>query len=158
MQRANCMVRLNGDLNNVVPKSGVTPAEILILRHIHGQESVVDIRPTEFDERVRNERELERLARAYDQGSSFVAKPGDQHKSVIETLFPGAMKKLPLTLEEIGIDSGAAAAAPEPTIVPDLPPVGEDAETENETTDAIAEGDAGAGAGEAGDQGSATAE
>jgi hypothetical protein len=36
-------------------------------------------------------------------------------------LFPGAMKRLPVTLEEIGIDTGAVAPEPEP--VPDLPEV-----------------------------------
>jgi hypothetical protein len=119
MQLSNVMVRLGGLLTNTVPKVGVTPAEILILRHIHGQESVVDIRPTGFDKRRRNDTEYERLAQIYDRGAgTFVGSPGEEeNRSVMARLFPGAMKKLPTTLEDIGI-TGAAPAEPQAVVEP----------------------------------------
>lgn len=130
MQRANVIVRLAGSLTNTVPKFGVTPAEILLLRRIHGgDDAVVDIRPTEFDKKIRVEAEYERLAQIYDGGSGFGSSPDEDRKSHMETMFPGAIKRLPMTLEEIGIDTGAIAPEPEP--VPSLPDVvAEDDETD----------------------------
>lgn len=136
MQRANVIVRLAGSLTNTVPKFGVTPAEILLLRRIHGgDDAVVDIRPTEFDKKIRVEAEYERLAQIYDGGSGFGSSPDEDRKSHMETMFPGAIKRLPMTLEEIGIDTGAIAPEPEP--VPSLPDVvAEDDETEVEEPEA----------------------
>jgi hypothetical protein len=130
LQKANCIVRLGGDLSNAVPKLGVTPAEILILRFIHGDDAVVDVRPTEFDKKVRMEQEVDRLARRYDAGSNFVSTPGEDRdrKSIIETLFPGAIKRLPLTLEEIGIDSGKAPRAGKAKAAPTPEPEAEEGE------------------------------
>lgn len=134
MQRANVIVRLAGSLTNTVPKFGVTPAEILILRRIHGgDDAVVDIRPTVFDKTVRQEAEYERLSRIYDGGDGFGGSPDEDRKSLMETLFPGAMKRLPMTLEEIGVDTGAVAPEPEP-----LPDFEDAAEDEPETDEAEA--------------------
>lgn len=43
MHLYNCKVRLNGSLYNEIPKSGVTAAEIIVLRVMHGDDAVVDI-------------------------------------------------------------------------------------------------------------------
>lgn len=64
MKTYNCKVRLNGSLLNVVDKRGVTAAEIVLLRHIHGQSesandpvtdivAASDIKRSERDERAR---------------------------------------------------------------------------------------------------------
>lgn len=104
MQICSVMVRIAGSLLQTVPKPRVTPAEILILQHIHGSDAVVDIRPVEFDETIRNEAELERLSREYDpQAGAFTASPGDERGPLIDKLFPGAVKQLPKTLTEIGM-------------------------------------------------------
>lgn len=152
MQRANVIVRLAGSITNTVPKFGVTPAEILILRRIHGgADAVVDIRPTEFDKKVRQEAEYDRLAQLYDGGDGFGASPDEDRKSIMETMFPGAMKRLPLTFEDAGIDVGATAPSPEP--LPDLPEATED-EPEADEPEAVADTDTEA-AGSAGGEGDA---
>lgn len=105
MQKCTVTVRLAGSLNNTVVKQNVTPAEILILRHIHGSDAVVDIRPTEFDERVRSEEDYDRLKVAYDPSNGgYASSPDEDAKSIMQALFPGALKKLPTLLSEIGIE------------------------------------------------------
>lgn len=51
MQVYDCKVRLAGELKNEVAKFGCTAAEIMVLRHIHGQDSVVGLRKTVMDKR-----------------------------------------------------------------------------------------------------------
>lgn len=151
MQKCSVVVRLNGSLLNTVPKVNVTPAEILILQHLHGGDAVVDIRPTEFDKKVRQEQEYDRLSRAYDRpAGGFADAPGaDDEKSIMQKLFPGALKRLPLTLEEIGIDVTGGAdpepapkrtrkPSPEKTPEPEQTP---DAETDAEPAEGEAEQD-----------------
>lgn len=48
MREFSCKVRLGGLLTNEVRKTGVTAAEILVLRAIHvgGEEPVIEIKPT----------------------------------------------------------------------------------------------------------------
>lgn len=109
MQLANVTVRLGGSVLNTVPKLGVTPAEIIVLQHIHGEGSVVDIRPAGEDKKKRHDQEFNRLAQTYDKkGGGFADQPGSEAKSLMSTLFPGAVKRLPLTLEEAGIAVGEA--------------------------------------------------
>ena len=155
MQLANVMVKLGGDNNNIVPKAGVTPAEILVLRHIHGPDCVIDIRPAGFDKKRRHEQEYERLSQRYDRAAgSFTATAGEERKSVMATLFPGALRKLPMTLAEIG---EGGAPAPKRVVEPDLPPAPEEPDDEitiDPNADDAAEGGGatdGENGGEAGD-------
>lgn len=88
MQRCNCIVRLAGDMQNTVFKSGVSPAEIAVLRLIHGgQDTVVDIQPIEMD-KTPHRQERDRLIMIYGAGP-------------VDHLFPGVMARLPITLKEI---------------------------------------------------------
>lgn len=125
MQLCNATVRHGGSLLHTVHKTGITPGEILILKHIHGQDAVVDIRPTSFSKSIRQSEEFDRLAHTYDRASAFSGSPGETSKSLMSTLFPGAMKKLPTTLEEIGLGNllspaaRRAAAAIDAAILPD---------------------------------------
>lgn len=113
MELANVTVRLGGLLTNTVPKIGITPAEILVLQHIHGSDAVVDIRPAGEDNKIRHEAEFRRLAAIYDGGAgAFTDQPGAERDGVMSKLFPGAVKRLPVTLEEIGITDFAPPAAP----------------------------------------------
>lgn len=43
MQLYNCKVRLQGSLYNEVPKSGVSAAEVTVLRVIHGHDAIADL-------------------------------------------------------------------------------------------------------------------
>lgn len=114
MQLSNVEVRLAGNVLHTVPKMGVTPAEIVVLQHIHGEGSVVDIRPTGKNSRHTHQQEFARLSGLYDRpvASGFGAKPGEEGETILSRLFPGALKKLPETLADIGMDPGAEPIAP----------------------------------------------
>lgn len=58
-------IRLAGNLLNEVPRIGLTAPEIIILRHIHGADAVVNIQETGSDKRPHGE-ERDRLAQAYN--------------------------------------------------------------------------------------------
>ena len=64
MQNYNCKVRLAGKIANEVFKEGVTAAEIIMFRHVHGDDSVVNISPTIMDKRS-HEEERKRLSDTY---------------------------------------------------------------------------------------------
>lgn len=121
MQLCKITLRLGASLLHTVHKVDVTPAEILVLKAIHGQDAVVDIIPTRVDDRRRHDAEFARLAHAYDRGAgTFVSQPGEEDGGVLGKLFPGAVKRLPLTLEEIGINlDGGPDEAPEGLIEDD---------------------------------------
>jgi hypothetical protein len=101
MQLCNLTLRHGGSLLHTIPVVDATPAEILILKSIHGDDSTVDIRPTKMA-KTRQEDEWDRLSRKYDQGAAMAA-PGDEARSLMAKLFPGAVKKLPISLKEIGL-------------------------------------------------------
>ena len=64
MQLATCLLSLGGDAGNTVPKYDVTPSEVAVLRVIHGDEAVKEIRVTGSDDRG-NRAERERLVAFY---------------------------------------------------------------------------------------------
>lgn len=111
MQLCNLTLRLGGSLLHTVPVRDATPGEILVLKRIHGDDAVTDVRPTKVDKNRRHEIEWERLSHKYDRGSAFSAQPGEERRSLMETLFPGAVKKLPTTLQEIGLGHLLSPAA-----------------------------------------------
>ena len=90
------------------PKQGVTVAEIALLRSIHGAGSVIDIRPTVNDKRP-HALELARLTKRYGE-------------KAVEKAWPGAVKRLPVQLVEIGEDLHALMDAmdePEADVKPE---------------------------------------
>lgn len=101
MQLANIMVRLGGSLLNTVHVANASPAEILVLRAIHGDDAVTDVRPTKFTPK-RHDAEFERLATKYDRAASMAA-PGSEKSPLLSRLFPGAIKKLPERLADVGM-------------------------------------------------------
>ena len=133
MQLSNLVLRLGGSQLHTVPITNATPAEILVLQRIHGDDAVTDIRPTKVDKTRRHQSEYERLAHKYDRGSTFQSAPGEESKSIMASLFPGAMKKLPLTLKEIGLGhvmSSASIAAVDNKIAATVPSPDEGEEVE----------------------------
>lgn len=96
MQRAIVTVLLAGDMLNTAVKTGVSPAEILLLRHIHGDDAVTNITAQGNDRGKVGLDEKDRLKRAYSA------------KAFTE-VFPGAAPKLPDTLKEIGINGHSDA-------------------------------------------------
>lgn len=92
MKLYKCNVASGGDLGNVVVKSGVTVAEIYVLKGIHGGQAVTDIEPTGKSFANWSDRaELARLRAYYEHPDS---------RKLIDTLFGGVGVRLPVSLEE----------------------------------------------------------
>lgn len=136
MQLCNLELRIGGSMLHTVPKIEATPAEILILKSLHGDDAVVNVRPTRMDKRS-HDFEWDRLSKLYDQGGAMAA-PGEESRSVMQRLFPGAVKKLPVALKEIGLGhlmspaSIKAAEAAAPTPAPEPPVADEEVELDVE--------------------------
>ena len=128
MQLCNITVRIGGSLLHTVPLTDATPAEILVLKHLHGDDAVVDIMPTRMG-KTKQDSEWERLSAKYDKASSMSVL-GDSSKSIMASLFPGAMRKLPITLKEIGMGHLNSPFAAQPAPVEVIDPVSEYADTE----------------------------
>lgn len=99
MEFCDVTVLLHGSRDRTVEKNGVSPAEIAILRHIHGDEGVVNIRSL-GDRSRRHSDERSHLTTAY--GEDLVAK-----------LYPDTTKPFPLKLRSIGLA---------PSVMPQIPP------------------------------------
>ncbi len=99
MQVCSVTVSLGGDIRNTVIREGVTPAEIAVLNHIHGEGAVHNINPTHMDKRAHKE-EKTRLTEKYKR-----------HAKDIDGLFPGIAPKMPIKLRDIGIDMDAVKGA-----------------------------------------------
>lgn len=113
MQHASCFVQLSGDLGTMIAKSPVTPAEVILIRAIHGDESVskIELLDGGTNDKSSHAQELQRLRDHY----TAMTEDG---KSVIDKVFPGHAPQLPTTFREIGIDlsgpkSARRADAPE---------------------------------------------
>ena len=63
-QLYNCSVRPGGDLIHDVPKKDVSAAEIMVLNHVHGEGSVINIEPTKTT-RAPHKQEYNRLTDVY---------------------------------------------------------------------------------------------
>lgn len=99
MQTANILLMLGGDRDNQIPKYGVTPSEVAVLRLIHGDESVTDIEPIGELKRSSKE-ERQRLTDIYSR-----VQPNGVRKAVeVDALFPGAAARVFETFDELDID------------------------------------------------------
>lgn len=112
MEIVSCSVKLAGDNNHVVEKTDVTVAEVVLLQHIHGMDSVVNIRRTGMDRRSHRE-ERERLRSIYNRREKIVDK--------IFPNLPGA--KLPVSLADIDLSMAGGNAADEEESEETLPPI-----------------------------------
>jgi hypothetical protein len=92
MQRCTATIRLAGDMKNTVVRHGLSPAEVLVLRHIHGNDAVVDFK-IDGDDRGKKIDERGRLEARY--GRKF------------REAFPGANPQFPDKLSDIGVDLNA---------------------------------------------------
>lgn len=115
MQLVNAEVALGGDQGNTVPKYGITPTEIAVLRAIHGDEAVLNIEPVGEVKRSHRD-ELARIKGIYGN-----ARTGE-NEVIVEVLFPGMAARVFETLEELGVDESfmkpasrvSATLAPKP--------------------------------------------
>lgn len=98
MQIANILLAIAGERGNTVPKYDVTPAEVAVLRLLHGEDAVTDIEIT-GEKKTTHKAERERLneifARKNEQGHFFAP--------AVSQLFPGAAASLFDTFDELDI-------------------------------------------------------
>ena len=94
MEFYKVQVALCGDTHNTVVKLGVSVAEIVILREIHGSNAVETIEK-QASRKVNNRTEKDRLASVY---ATATTKKGDP---VVEAAFPGNYAQLPQCLADI---------------------------------------------------------
>lgn len=101
MQYASCFVQLSGDLGTNISKAPVTPAEIVLLRAIHGPDAVskVELLKGGVNDKASHAEELDRLRLHY----TALDKDGN---SIVNMVFPGHSPRLPTTFDEIGIAVG----------------------------------------------------
>ncbi len=103
MRYCDVTVRLTDSPSHTVRKVGVSVAEIVVLRAIHGEGAVVEIEPKTSDRRSATE-EFERLRGLYGKPDEGLMDAGNG--DLLERLFPGSMhsKRLPSTLADIGLE------------------------------------------------------
>lgn len=89
MQRCTCTVRLGGNLGSTSELTDVSPAEVLILRHIHGDDAVIGFRPGGNDR-----------GRAIDERGRLFEK----YRGAFAEVFPGAAPSMPETFKAIGVN------------------------------------------------------
>ena len=97
MQTALVEVLLNGEVLNTVVKP-VTPAEIMVLKSIHGHDCISNPVDNGSIERTASD-ETERLRKVY--GVKAFGK-----------VFPGALPRLPVSMSEAGVDLATETPAP----------------------------------------------
>lgn len=115
MQYANILLALGGDGGNQVPKFFVTPAEVLILQAIHGDQAVTEVDiidlgdlPEKTNDQIAFKEELEERTNAQELGrlreEYRFARVDDGNGSqllVMNSLFPGAGAKAPESFSDI---------------------------------------------------------
>ena len=119
MQLCTATVRLGGLITNTVHLAETTPAEILVLQAIHGRDAVTDIIPFSVSRRTQNGEWL-RLTKKYDE-AQVVEDMGQNPESRLSQLFPGAVKRLPVTLAEAGLEGYVDPNRAPKHIVPGAP-------------------------------------
>ena len=98
MQLCSCFIRLGGNLGNTVRRVNVSPAEVQVLRSIHGDDAVVGITDRSTG-KSDNKAEFERLCDRYG-------------KARVASLYPGIMPSLPQTFRDIGVEVLGADGEP----------------------------------------------
>lgn len=106
MQRANCFVRLSGDLGTNIPKYGITPPEAAVLRRIHGPDAISEIRLIGGNDKTPHADIMDQLRRQY------TARNKDSNIPLLVELFPGVSPRLPTTFEELGFALEGAEVKP----------------------------------------------
>lgn len=116
MQRANCFVRLSGDLGTNIPKYGITPPEAAVLRRLHGPDAVNQLTLVSGNDKTPHTEVMEELLKQY------TARNKDSNVPVVMELFPGINPRLPTTFAEVGFQ----VAGDEPKAQRQAQPAGDD--------------------------------
>ncbi len=98
MQLVNCQVAIGGDLNNKGVKTKITPAEVQVLRMIHGAGSISDVEI------------VEKLPTAkYSQESIYTELKYlyPTHSAKVQEYWRDNGAKFPTDIRELGLPEGA---------------------------------------------------
>lgn len=107
MQLANAMLAIGGDAGTTVPKFGITPSEVAVLRVIHGDDAVTAIEVLRETVQRSHREERERLTEKYG------AYEGEKRRSrAVEVLFPGAAARVFETFSEMELDESLFKVPP----------------------------------------------
>lgn len=98
MQILNCLLALGGDSDNVIPKFNVTPSEIALLRAIHGEDAISDIKVVGEEKRSGRD-ERARLEHLYARQMP----DGTRRSPELNNLFPGIAARLFETIDELDL-------------------------------------------------------
>lgn len=129
MELANIMLNVGEDGSSIIPRWGVTPAEVAVLRLIHGDDAVNDIQILEgealTDGKKRTHRqEIARLMDVYGKPTP----EGGREAPAVSRLFPGAAARVFESFEELELDeslykaTGRATTKPESETPVEAPP------------------------------------
>jgi hypothetical protein len=111
MQTCTCEIMLGGNVKSTTLLQNVTPAEVQILRRVHGPNSVI-FRGERDEIKRGTAKEVERLTEKYRTSDPNLM---GAKIPVFSTVFPGASPVLPLRFSEIGF----GAAEVEQRVLPD---------------------------------------
>jgi hypothetical protein len=106
MELANAMLNIGNDGSAIVFKENLTPAEVAVLRVIHGDDAVTDIdileadAQNEFGKPRTHRQELARLNEIYGRN----LPEGGRSAPAVERLFPGAAARVFESFEELELD------------------------------------------------------
>lgn len=124
MEIANCMLRIASDSAHIVKKIDVTPAEVVILRALHGAGAVFSIeiqglssegkdtgkrshsweRARLINKYQRAPGALQNLESSFNGGSPDQFSPG--HRTIVTTIFPGLNPVLPVKFSDVEVRVG----------------------------------------------------
>lgn len=121
MQTINCLLALGGDMGNTVPMYDITPAEVAVLREIHGSDAVSDIEVVGSVQRSDRE-ERNRLDEIY----ANVMPNGSRFSPEVQRLFPGAAARVFATIDELGLPDDLFKAERRRAPVPAADPLDHD--------------------------------
>jgi hypothetical protein len=106
MELANAMLNIGSDGSAIVFKENLTPAEVAVLRVIHGDDAVTEIEildadaVNEFGKPRTHRQEIARLNEIYGRN----LPEGGRSAPAVERLFPGAAARVFESFEEIELD------------------------------------------------------
>lgn len=99
MQIATISLALGGDPGNTIQKFSVTPAEVAVLRLIHGNDSVTEVDVYDDPIKRTNRAELERLRSVYGKPQPT----GGFRAEAVDALFPGVAARVFETFDELDV-------------------------------------------------------
>lgn len=95
MELCNVTVRHKGKLTSTVRRRNVTPAEVVLLRRLHGNDATVEFELVAEPVKRGSVEEIERLRDFYGVSA--------ENLKLLDEAFPGHSPKLPETFAEIGV-------------------------------------------------------